>query len=199
LFSDEKKWTVEEHFNSQNDRIYAASFSEAYSSDEYFVDAQQSPAYVMVWGAISTKSKVALAFLPSEKMTAKKYCDIVLRKHVMSLGTDFFAGKRWTFQQDGAPCHRAKLTQDWLERNVDSYIKASEWPPYSPDINPCDYYLWGAFRESSEHQTVHQYRKFEAGDSRRVECIGRRRGRRHVCAVRAKIAGMCRRWWQSIL
>jgi hypothetical protein len=95
LFSDEKKWTVEEHFNSQNDRIYAASFSEAYSSDEYFVDAQQSPAYVMVWGAISTKSKVALAFLPSEKMTAKKYCDIVLRKHVMSLGTDFFAGKRW--------------------------------------------------------------------------------------------------------
>ena len=48
------------------------------------------------------------------------------------------------FQQDGAKPHTAKNTQRWCQNNLLKYIKGSDWPPNSPDLNPCDYYFWNA-------------------------------------------------------
>ena len=39
------------------------------------------------------------------------------------------------FQQDGAPVHTARVTQDWLTANC-HFINKNEWPPNSPDLNP---------------------------------------------------------------
>lgn len=143
MFTDEKKWTVEEHFNHQNDRIYASTLQEAHDDPQYHVARGQAPAYVMVWAAITTSGKFDIVFLDSERLTGKKYREKVLSKHVKGRAAEHFGGKEWTFQQDGAPCHREKSVQSWLEINVPSFIRAAEWPPYSPDLNPLDYYLWG--------------------------------------------------------
>ena len=52
-----------------------------------------------------------------------------------------------TFQLDGAPPHIANDVLHFLQatfgerpisRNCDFF-----WPPYSPDLNPCDFFLWG--------------------------------------------------------
>ena len=143
VFSDEKKWTIEEKFNPQNHRIWATSIEEAMDDDKYCVTKGQSPAYVMVWAAISNKGKVGLVFLKNEKLTGKKYVRNVLSKHLKPLCNDLLAGCQWTFQQDGAPPHKANTTQRWLEKNVPDFLTRAEWPPYSCDLNPCDYYLWG--------------------------------------------------------
>jgi len=29
-----------------------------------------------------------------------------------------FNSQKWVFQQDSAPAHKAKMTQEWLQRNV---------------------------------------------------------------------------------
>ena len=50
------------------------------------------------------------------------------------------------FQQDGAPAHTARVTQDWLTANC-HFINKNEWPPNSPDLNPLDYHVWGAMLE----------------------------------------------------
>ena len=44
---------------------------------------------------------------------------------------------------------RAKLTADdpcfaaLVSKNADTSSGSLEWPPYSPDLNPCDAFLWG--------------------------------------------------------
>jgi hypothetical protein len=143
LFSDEKVWTIEEHFNRQNDRIYSASLENAQSHKAYFITRQQKPASVMVWAGISKEGKMDLVFLENGRVNAQKYIDSVLDASVKPHADAHFRGKSWIFQQDGAPAHRANLTHEWLDENVPAYIDRNNWPAYSCDLNPCDYYLWG--------------------------------------------------------
>ena len=39
------------------------------------------------------------------------------------------------FQQDNAPCHKAKSITEWFEQNN---IKILQWPARSPDLNPIE-------------------------------------------------------------
>ena len=32
--------------------------------------------------------------------------------------------------------------QEWLGKNFPEIITPQEWPPYSPDLNPMDYFIW---------------------------------------------------------
>ncbi len=43
------------------------------------------------------------------------------------------------FQHDGASCHRAKVTKNFLRENE---ITCPTWPPKSPDLNPMEN-IWG--------------------------------------------------------
>ena len=49
--------------------------------------------------------------------------------------------------QDGATAHTARVSMKWLEDNfgdrVISKNAAFPWAPYSPDLNPLDFFLWG--------------------------------------------------------
>lgn len=56
------------------------------------------------------------------------------------------------FQQDGAPPHFNVIVRQWLDQNfplrwIGRGSKESpapiRWPPYSPDLTPCDFFLWG--------------------------------------------------------
>ena len=40
------------------------------------------------------------------------------------------------FQQNGAPSHNAKITQDWLRRNVSGFWAKGTWPANFPDVSP---------------------------------------------------------------
>ena len=53
---------------------------------------------------------------------------------------------QWIFQQDGAPAHTARVTQNRLQTNCPvcpDFIAKDQWPPNSPDLNPLDYHVWG--------------------------------------------------------
>ncbi len=52
------------------------------------------------------------------------------------------------FQQDGAPVHRHENFQQWLKSKFAySFLNKDMWPPRSPDLNPCDYFLWGFLKD----------------------------------------------------
>ena len=52
--------------------------------------------------------------------------------------------KNYYFQQDGATAHTATMVQYWLKSKIgEKFIDKKKYPPRSPDLNPCDYYLWG--------------------------------------------------------
>jgi len=70
------------------------------------------------------------------------YQEDVLQGVVKPLNTSVFSGRKWVFQQDSAPAHKAKKTQEWLQRNFPAFISAECWPSGSPDLNPLDHKLW---------------------------------------------------------
>ena len=51
------------------------------------------------------------------------------------------------FQQDGAPAHYATKVRSWLDEKFNGrWIGRRgpiEWPARSPDLTPCDFFLWG--------------------------------------------------------
>ncbi|GFU87571.1 uncharacterized protein TNCV_2934931 [Trichonephila clavipes] len=56
--------------------------------------------------------------------------------------------ERTIFMQDGAPPHIARRVKDLLRRSFgDDRVLSRHfhhvWPPRSPDLSPCDYWLWG--------------------------------------------------------
>src|SRR6218665_2845668 len=67
------------------------------------------------------------------------------------------------FQQDGAPAHTARVTQEWLHANCPEIIEKDHSPPNSPDLNPLDYHVLGG-RAGKVSQTA-----AEAKDDRRAE------------------------------
>ena len=69
--------------------------------------------------------------------------------------------RRWWYMQDGAPAHCTAETIAFLEQKFRNRVisRRSEngvnWPPYSPDLNPLDYFYWGycmseVFRQQPE-------------------------------------------------
>ena len=143
VFSDEKLFVMEEHLNAQNDRVYAAAFEDI---PEQIRTAQrfQKPGSVMVWGAMSSWGKFPLVFVePGVKVNAAYYRETILERYLKAEAQRVFGQGQWTFQQDSAPAHKAKITQDWCRAEIPDFIQSSEWPPSSPDLNPLDYSIWG--------------------------------------------------------
>ncbi|RVE40580.1 hypothetical protein evm_014769 [Chilo suppressalis] len=111
-FSDEKKITVEESYNKQNDKVYAHSSEEA-SNRIPRVQRGHFPSSLMVW-----------------------------------LGVSYWGlTEALVFQQDSAPAHRAKSTQDWLAAREIDFIRHEDWPSSSPDLSPLDYKICNTWRK----------------------------------------------------
>ncbi|GBN32328.1 hypothetical protein AVEN_206083-1 [Araneus ventricosus] len=63
------------------------------------------------------------------------------------------------FIQDGARPHRTENVFHFLDEHFGNRIIAldypkftgtgNDWPPYSPDLTPCDHFLWGTLKELS--------------------------------------------------
>ena len=70
---------------------------------------------------------------------------------------------RFIFQQDGAPAHMARVTQEWLHTNCLEIIEKDRWPPNFPDLNPLDYHVWGGHAGKVSQTAA------EAKDNRRAE------------------------------
>ena len=53
----------------------------------------------------------------------------------------------YILQQDGATSHTAKDTISFMKKQFPKFLKPTEWPPNSPDLNVMDYYVWGALQQ----------------------------------------------------
>ena len=96
---------------------------------------------VTVWCAITSKGIIGPYFFDGS-VTAASYLEML---------NDFLwplvRHKGLYFQQDGAPAHYALNVRDWLNQKfANRWIGRRgpiEWPARSPDLAPCDFFLWG--------------------------------------------------------
>jgi hypothetical protein len=79
---------------------------------------------------------------------------------------------------DGAPPHNRRVVRDYLDISfADRWIGRNgpiSWPARSPDLNPCDFYLWGHMKQlvyTNEIATVEELRRriFNAADQIRQQ------------------------------
>ena len=109
---------------------------------------------------------------------------------IRSVSGDFF-----TFQQDSAPAHRARVMVVLLSAETPDFISPLDWTPNSPDLNPVDYAIWGIMQERVydrcqirdvdhlKERLIEEWRRFDQNIIDRA--VNQWRDRLHNC-VRAK-------------
>lgn len=154
IFCDEKHFTVETLYNSQNTRAYAVRLSDI-PLHQRTISRVQKPGSVLVWAAVSFEGKLPLHFVPKGVTIDRFYYrDRVLQNVLLPEAQNLYPHRDWTFIQDGAPPHTARTTQEWCSANLPDFVKKDCWPPYSPDLNPLDYTIWSAL-EAKVNEVSH--------------------------------------------
>jgi len=150
IFSDKKIFTVDQAYNRRNDRVIV-DLGESTTP----VSQTKHPAGVMVLGVVASDGKKCPPiFVPAGvKVNTEAYIDLLATKVVPWLKKTYPNGN-YIWQQDGAPAHTSKKTQDWLRANMANFWDKTTWPPSSPDLNPLDFSVWGVV-ESKACMTSH--------------------------------------------
>lgn len=142
VFSDEKPFQIEQFVNKQNDRVYLPKRS-AENLHLRLATRTQAPPMVMVWAAVTADGRSPLVFIDrGVKINAEYYRENVLKAVLKPWADKHFGRRPWTFQQDSAPSHSARVNQEWLKKEVPRFISTAQWPPKSPDLNPLDFCAW---------------------------------------------------------
>ena len=124
--------------NTQNARIWGT---------ERPTEGNQVPVNstgIMFWCGISKDRIIGPFEIESGNVTGDTYRNLLIRKVFPRLQTQ---RSDFVFQQDGAPPHRAKRVRAYLNRKCSNYWIGRQgpvdWPARSPDLTPCDFFLWG--------------------------------------------------------
>lgn len=104
---------------------------------------------VTVWCAISRVGIIGPYFFQENgravTVNSERYLTMIQEFFVPALG-DLELDSVW-FQQDGATAHTDTDTMDFLRKAFPGRLVSPggdvNWPERSPDLSPCDYFLWG--------------------------------------------------------
>jgi len=150
LFTDEANFYLNGEVNKQNMRFWS-------DENPHWMDPakEQGSAKVMVWCGI-WNGQIIGPFFFDHTVNAENYLQM-LQTQMMPILQRGAILPTW-FQQDGAPPHYAILVRDWLNAQFPGHWIGRrgtiEWPARSPDLSPCDFYLWGALKAKVYAQKV---------------------------------------------
>ena len=134
VFSDESKFNV-----SRADgrlRVYRAR-GERYLEKCVLQKNRWGGGSVHVWAGITQFNKTELVILHGN-VNAHSYVNNVLQPVLIPFLRRHFPRGRYVFQQDNAPAHRARITQQFLLQNN---VTVMDWPAISPDMSPIEH-VW---------------------------------------------------------
>jgi len=146
LFTDEAHFHLDGYVNKQNYRIWGTEKP----------SIRTKPERVTAFAGISSKGSVGPTFVEGKKTITGKVYEEILHKAIPEAKEKGMVDD-FTWQQDGAPPHRAPYNLDYIHEHHDRRViaksypkrfnKGTDWPPYSPDPSSMDYYLWGKVKD----------------------------------------------------
>ena len=90
-----------------------------------------------------SKGIIHKEFVPPGKMVNTEYYLGVMKRllaRIRRVRPEYRESGRWRLLHDNAPSHRLTLVTDFFIKN---HILTLNHSPYSPDLAPCDFYLFG--------------------------------------------------------
>lgn len=148
-FSDECYFHLDGYVNKQNFRFWG--------TENPHLSAVKSahPEKVNVWCSISFNGIIGPYFM-TKYVDEEVYRDQVLAKFLPEARQKGLVRNHW-FQQDGATPHRTQENLDQIAHvfghrilGLDANRKTGggiDWPSSSPDLNVCDFFLWGYLKD----------------------------------------------------
>ena len=109
----------------------------------------------MFWGCFAAAGTGRLVKIEG-KMDGAKYRQ-TLEENLFQSARDLGLGRRFTFQQDNDPKHKAKATTEWLSKKKVNVLK---WPSQSPDLNPIEN-LWQDLKTAVHRRTPANLKELE--------------------------------------
>lgn len=126
IFSDESKIMI-----GHDSRVHVWRKKDEGWRPDLVTLRQSKPCYeVMVWGCVTWEG-VGTVTAVNGNINAEKYQE-TLDENLWPVIARHFPAGNFLFQQDNAPVHRARSTQQFLHRNN---INTLSWPAQSPDLN----------------------------------------------------------------
>lgn len=146
IWSDEATVTSEGIFTRYNTYYWAQE--NPHRTIEHAVQGRLS---LKVWIGFY-RGRFLGPFIFDGNLNSERYLQI-LQQHLVNFVDDLPLQERMTclFQQDGAPPHNTRQISELLnELFGESWIGNRgpiHWPPRSPDLTPCDFFLWGKLKD----------------------------------------------------
>ena len=160
FFTDEKIFYISPPVNTQNNRVCSSGRKRDVRQERLLVQRAKFSAHVMVSAGVCYGGKGKLHFVDDKaKINTHYYVNNLLPK--LFNDCNALLANQFIFQQDGAPAHSSRQTQDWISQHSPDFIRKDEWPPNSPDLNPLDYHVWGAM--------LHMYQKLSPKPANREQ------------------------------
>ena len=142
IYSDECSFSLCGGVNKQNCRIWGTE------RPQEVYEVPQGADSIMVWCAISSRGIIRPYFFENVSVTGESYKKM-LRYFFFPKLRDY--PQDVIFQQDGAPPHFAIPVRQYLNQKLGNrWIGRGgpvAWPPRSPDLTPCDFFLWGYIKD----------------------------------------------------
>ena len=152
--SDEAWFTLSGHvYNRQNTVCYSPVGNG--TPDQWKTEASQGQKKVMVFCLLHGSGRKFGPFFIDGRVNQHTYRELLERKvfPLMKQQLGLARFRRTIWQQDGAKPHQARMVMEWLDSIfMDRMLaiksmRGDSWAPYSPDCNPCDFFLWGYLKE----------------------------------------------------
>lgn len=147
IFSDEATFHVNGKVNRHNVRIWGSQNPHA------VLQVERDSPKVNVFCAVTEQTVYGPFFFEGSSITGQTYLDMLTNWLIPRLGGE---GDDYIFQQDGAPPHwslavraflNANLPNRWIGRAAQDDQVFCKWPPRSPDLTVCDFFLWGCVKD----------------------------------------------------
>lgn len=148
VFSDESTFHTSGHVNTHNVRIWGSE------NPHEMVQLQRDSPKINVFCALSRRKVYGPFFFGEATVTGTSYLDTLEQWLFPQMEEN--EPENFILQQDGAPPHWHHHVRDWLNVTVpDRWIgrhgpndrACFAWPPRSPDLTPCDFFLWGFIKD----------------------------------------------------
>ncbi|GBL92253.1 hypothetical protein AVEN_35809-1 [Araneus ventricosus] len=145
IFNNESTFHISRKVNQYNSRIWGTEKPSTVNEHE------RDSAKVNVFCATSSRKLYGPFFFSERSVTSNVYLDMLEVWLMTQLDPD---SMDYIFQQDGAPLHwstevrtflNQHLPKRWIGRSGDGDEVFCSWLPRSPDLTPCNFFLWELF------------------------------------------------------